>query len=151
MEQNKILLLSDLDAMYLSLYDLFNQNFTFVSKKITQELLWGVLIIYFLQLMMDLNVLFQLMLMKKTQNKKKVSFLNRLEKYIISFENLLNEKFIKEADRIYEMVQNFGKYFKIEKNKFKIYILSLVQIMHCQKMFQVSLILNYQVELIKVI
>jgi len=33
MEQNKILLLSDLDAMYLSLYDLFNQNFTFVSKK----------------------------------------------------------------------------------------------------------------------
>ena len=44
MEQNKILLLSDLDAMY----DLFNQNFTFVSKKITQELLWGVLIIHFL-------------------------------------------------------------------------------------------------------
>jgi hypothetical protein len=33
MEQNKILLLSDLDAMYPSLYDLFNQNFTVVGKK----------------------------------------------------------------------------------------------------------------------
>ena len=33
MEQNKILLLSDLEAMYPSLYDLFNQNFTVVSKK----------------------------------------------------------------------------------------------------------------------
>ena len=33
MEQNKILLLADLEAVYPSLYDLFNQNFTVVSKK----------------------------------------------------------------------------------------------------------------------
>ena len=43
MEQDKILLLADLESVYPSLYDLFNQNF----EKNTQELLWEVLIIHF--------------------------------------------------------------------------------------------------------
>ena len=33
MEQNKVLLLTDLEPVYPALYDLFNQNFTVVSDK----------------------------------------------------------------------------------------------------------------------
>ena len=48
MEQDKILLLADLETLYPSLYDLFNQNFTIVSEKNIRELLWEVQIILFL-------------------------------------------------------------------------------------------------------
>ena len=114
MEQNKILLLSDLDAMYPSLYDLFNQNFTVVSKKNYARIAMG-----------STNNTFSLvndgfkcivLVDEKGLEQEKAPFLNRFEKHIISFEYLLDEKFIKEADRIYEMVQNFGKIFIKDRN-----------------------------------
>ena len=114
MEQNKILLLSDLDAMYPSLYDLFNQNFTVVSKKNYARIAMG-----------STNNTFSLvndgfkcivLVDEKGIEQEKAPFLNRFEKHIISFEYLLDDKFIKEADRIYEMVQNFGKIFIKERN-----------------------------------
>ena len=114
MEQNKILLLSDLEAMYPSLYDLFNQNFTVVSKKNYARIAMG-----------STNNTFSLvndgfkcivLVDEKDLEQQKAPFLNRFEKHIISFEYLLDEKFIKEADRIYEMVQNFGKIFIKDRN-----------------------------------
>ena len=114
-----VLILRDLDIIYPSLYDLFNQNFTVVSKKNYARIAMG-----------STNNTFSLvndgfkcivLVDEKDLEQQKAPFLNRFEKHIISFEYLLDEKFIKEADRIYEMVQNFGKYFKIEKYKFKIY------------------------------
>ena len=33
MEQNKVLLLTDLESVYPSLYDLFNQNFIAMNKR----------------------------------------------------------------------------------------------------------------------
>ena len=114
MEQNKILLLSDLDAMYPSLYDLFNQNFTVVGKKNYARIAMG-----------STNNTFSLvndgfkcivLVDEKGLEEEKAPFLNRFEKHIISFEYLLDDKFIKEADRIYEMVQSFGKIFIKQRN-----------------------------------
>ena len=113
MEQNKILLLSDLEAIYPSLYDLFNQNFTVVGKKNYARIAMG-----------STNNTFSLvndgfkcivLVDEKGLEHEKAPFLNRFEKHIISFEYLLDEKFIKEADRIFEMVQSFGKIFLKER------------------------------------
>ena len=105
MEQNKILLLSDLEAVYPSLYDLFNQNFTVVSKKNYARIAMG-----------STNNTFSLvndgfkcivLVDEQTIEKEEAPFLNRFEKHIISFEYLLKDDFKDEAAKIYNMIQDF--------------------------------------------
>ena len=106
MEQNKILLLTDLEAVYPSLYDLFNQNFTVVSKKNYARIAMG-----------STNNTFSLVddgfkcivLVDEAGLKKAMApFLNRFEKHIISFEYLLTNDFIRQAEAIYKLVQDFS-------------------------------------------
>ena len=106
MEQNKILLLTDLEAVYPSLYDLFNQNFTVVSKKNYARIAMG-----------STNNTFSLVndgfkcIVIYDENSIEdamAPFLNRFEKHIISFEYLLSEAYIKEANIIYNMIQDFA-------------------------------------------
>ena len=117
MEQNKILLLTDLEAVYPSLYDLFNQNFTVVSKKNYARLAMG-----------SSNNTFSLVndgfkcivLMDETGLKNaKPPFWNRFEKHIISFEYLLSNDFIKQADDIYKLIQDFVN-INLQDNKLDI-------------------------------
>ena len=120
MEQNKILLLSDLDAVYPSLYDLFNQNFTVVSKKNYARLA---------RLAMGsnnksfslVNDGFKCIVLVDEEGLKKAMapFLNRFEKHIIYFEYLLSKDFIKHADEIYDLIQDFANPH-LQENKINI-------------------------------
>ena len=107
MEQNKILLLTDLEAVYPSLYDLFNQNFTVVSKKNYARIAMG-----------STNNTFSLvndgfkcivLVDEKSLEKQMPPFLNRFEKHIISFEYLLSKDFIKQSEDVYFLIQDFAE------------------------------------------
>ena len=106
MEQNKILLLSDLDAVYPSLYDLFNQNFTVVSKKNYARLAMGSTNNTFS--LVDDGFKCIVLVDEEGLKKAMAPFLNRFEKHIISFEYLLSKDFIKQADEIYDLIQDFA-------------------------------------------
>jgi len=106
MEQNKILLLTDLEAVYPSLYDLFNQNFTVVSKKNYARIAMGSTNNTFS--LVDDGFKCIVLVDEQALKKAEAPFLNRFEKHIISFEYLLSKEFIKEADNIYNMIQDFS-------------------------------------------
>ena len=114
MEQNKILLLTDLEAMYPSLYDLFNQNFTVVNQKNYARIAMGSTNNTFSLV----NDGFKCIVLYDDQSIEKAMapFLNRFEKHIISFEYLLSEDFINEAENIYNMIQDFANQNLTENN-----------------------------------
>ena len=118
MEQNKILLLTDLDAVYPSLYDLFNQNFTVVSKKNYARIAMGSTNNTFS--LVDDGFKCIVLIDDVALEKADPPFLNRFEKHIISFEYLLNKEFINEADNIYNMIQDFANQHLQENNKINI-------------------------------
>ena len=108
MEQNKILILSNLEGIYTPLYDLFNKNFTVISKKNYTKI----------SLINNVNYTFVndgfkcIILMDEDSIEKEkdiIPFLNRFEKHIISFEYLLDKEYIKEAEKIYHKIQNFAQ------------------------------------------
>jgi len=117
MEQNKVLLLTDLEPVYPALYDLFNQNFTVVGDKNYARIAIG-----------SSNNTFSLVndnfkcivLVDQNQiDKEEAPFLNRFEKHIISFEYLLKEELKKASEDIYNMIQDLTK-TNIQENEIKI-------------------------------
>ena len=105
MEQDKVLLLADLESVYPALYDLFNQNFTVMSNKNYARIAIGSSTnTYSL-----VNDGFKCIILVDQNNieNEEPPFLNRFEKHIISFEYLLPKKIADEADKIYETIQNF--------------------------------------------
>ena len=106
MEQNKILLLSDLEALYPSLYDLFNQNFTVVSHKNYARIAMGSTNNTFS--LVDDGFKCIVLVDEKDLDKQDTPFLNRFEKHIISFEYLLKKEYIDEAEKIYNIIQSFS-------------------------------------------
>ena len=118
MEQNKVLLLTDLEPVYPALYDLFNQNFTVVSDKNYARIAIG-----------SSNNTFSLVndefkcIVLVDQNVidfEEPPFLNRFEKHIISFEYLLTIEMNKAAEDIYTLIQDLVKIHLPEEDKFKI-------------------------------
>ena len=117
MEQNKVLLLTELEAVYPALYDLFNQNFTVVSDKNYARIAVG-----------NSNSTFSLvndefkcivLVDERAIDKEEAPFLNRFEKHIISFEYLLKEELIKASEDIFAMIWDLAK-VNIQENKLKI-------------------------------
>ena len=117
MEQNKVLLLTDLEPVYPALYDLFNQNFTVVGDKNYARIAIG-----------SSNNTFSLVndnfkcivLVDQNQiDNEEAPFLNRFEKHIISFEYLLKEELKKASEDIYNMIQDLAK-TNIQENEIKI-------------------------------
>ena len=98
MENNNILILIDLDMIYPSLYDLFNQNFTIIRDKMFVRITFEYLKIsseviknfHYIDLFDKSNI---------NDLKLDISFLNRFEKYIIGFNLLLDDKDIKIAKK----------------------------------------------------
>ena len=118
MEQNKVLLLSDLESVYPSLYDLFNQNFTVVSEKNYARIALGSSNNTF-SLVNDNFKCIVLVDQKEIINED-APFLNRFEKHIISFEYLLKDDMPEIAEEIFQIVQNTTKMFLPEENKFNL-------------------------------
>ena len=117
MEQNKVLVLSDLESVYPNLYDLFNQNFLVVSEKNYARIAIGGTnnTFSFVNDGFKCIVLVDQSLIKYED----APFLNRFEKHIISFEYLLKDDLPEIVDEIYQIIQNITKNHLIEEEKVK--------------------------------
>ena len=104
MEKNSILILKDLESVYPSLYDLFNQNFTVVSEKNYARLSVG----YSNNTFSLVNNEFKCIVYvnEKDIEYEEPPFLNRFEKHIIDFEYLLNSREINFSEKIMNIFKN---------------------------------------------
>ena len=100
MEQEKVLILNNLGTVYPGLYDLFNQNFTIIGNKSYARIAMG----HRTNAYSYVNEKFRCIVNVEEDkiSKEEPPFLNRFEKHIISFENLLDENTVKKSNEIYE-------------------------------------------------
>ena len=109
MESKNILILKNLESVYPSLYDLFNQNFRVVSNKNYARLAVGSSTNTFSYV--DNNFRCIINVDNDKINEEEPPFLNRFEKHIISFEYLLSKELIKISEKIKiildEMIQAY--------------------------------------------
>ena len=131
MEQNKALLLTDLEPVYPALYDLFNQNFINVSKKNYARIAIGSSS-NTLSLVND-NFKCIVLVDQNTIEKEEPPFLNRFEKHIISFEYLLPVEESNAVEEIYKMIQDLVKIDLPEDDKFEISYDMTKLLVNCDK------------------
>ena len=114
MERDNILILKNLETVYPSMYDLFNQNFTVKSDKNYARLAVGSNINTFAYVNKEFRCIVNVETSKLDQEE--APFLNRFEKHIMSFEYMMNEELIREAEKIRINIDGF---FKYDKEKYK--------------------------------
>ena len=121
METDNILILKDLDIIYPSLYDLFNQNFTIMGNKQFARIAFE-----YAKISSEVNPNFHVVILVdniQIQNLKlDPPFLNRFEKHILNYRMLLNEEDIKIAEKITNFINlistfNNNKNLKIDLEK----------------------------------
>ena len=111
METDNILILKDLESIYPSLYELFNQTFIYLDNKKFVHL--G----EFKSLSLVNDKFKVIVLVEKNQiDNQEPPFLNRFEKHIISFSYLLNEELLELAEEIYNTLIQIYKIKIIDKN-----------------------------------
>ena len=114
METDNVLILRDLDMIYPSLYDLFNQNFTLMGDKKFARIAFE-----YAKISSEVNKDFHaIVIVNKNQIKNlklDPPFLNRFEKHIVNFKMLLEEKDIEIAKKINEFIDIISS-FNNEKN-----------------------------------
>jgi hypothetical protein len=114
METNNVLILRDLDMIYPSLYDLFNQNFTCMGDKKFARIAFE-----YAKISSEVNKDFHaIVIVNKNQIKNlklDPPFLNRFEKHLVNFKMLLEEKDIEIAKKISEFIEIISS-FNNEKN-----------------------------------
>ena len=89
--EGKVIILSDLEQIYSTFYDLFNQNYINKDGKKYCFISHGANIQKLLAYIND-NTKFIVLVDKKNLREQKLTFLSRFEKHIISFDSLLDEK-----------------------------------------------------------
>ena len=98
MENGNLLILRNLESVYPSLYDLFNQNFTVYGNKNYSRLAIGTNTNTFAYVDINFRCIVNVETAKLDQEE--APFLNRFEKHIMSFEYLLDRELTREADKI---------------------------------------------------
>ena len=91
MEYNTILILRNLDMIYASLYDIFNQNFTCMGDKKFARIAYECTKISS-EINKDFKVIIIVNKEKIEQLKLDPPFVNRFEKHIVNFKMMLNDK-----------------------------------------------------------
>ncbi len=129
MEMGKILLLKDLESIYPSLYDLFNQNFTIVSGKNFARIALGSSNNALSQVHEDFKCI--ILLEENKVEKEEAPFLNRFEKHILSFESLLPLEIRQKVDEIYNLIHSISKLSYEMSPKFKFELEN--QLVNCDK------------------
>ena len=114
MERGDILILKNLETVYPSMYDLFNQNFTVIGNKNYSRLALGSDTNTFAQVHKNFRCIVNVDISKLEQEE--APFLNRFEKHIMSFEYLLDEELNKEAETI---KKNIDSFFECDTKKFQ--------------------------------
>ena len=114
MERKNILILKNLDSVYPSMYDLFNQNFTVISEKNYARLAVGSNINSFAYVNKEFRCIVNVDIDKI--GNEEPPFLNRFEKQILSLENIFDEELIKESQNIQSILNDLVIY---DKNIYK--------------------------------
>ena len=116
METESILILRDLDMIYASLYDLFNQNFTCMGDKKFARIAFETA-----RISSEVNKNFHaIVIVDKNQiNNLKLEppFLNRFEKHIVNFKILLEKRDIEIAQKIYDFIELISSFNNEKKLK----------------------------------
>ena len=128
MEQGNTLVLKDLQTIYPSLYDLFNQNFTSVGGKNFSRIAIG----GSNNILAHVNDNFRCIILveEKDIEKEDPPFLNRFEKHIISFDNLISKQI---SDFINEIFNKIKDLTSIGANQNSLQIKFKNQIINCGK------------------
>ena len=102
MEQGKLLVLKKLESVYPALYELFNQNFTEVGNKNYARIAIGSSTNVF----SFVNEKFRCIVnVDENQiDNEEPPFLNRFEKHILSYDNLLTANYKEESIRIHNVL-----------------------------------------------
>ena len=121
MEAPNILILKDLDVVYPSLYDLFNQNFTNCGDKKFARIAFEYAKVSS-QVDKDFHAVVIVNKIQIQHLKLDPPFLNRFEKHIINFNMLLEEKDKEIANKLYDFIRliasfNENKDLKIDLDK----------------------------------
>ena len=121
MEAPNILILKDLDVVYPSLYDLFNQNFTNCGDKKFARIAFEYAKVSS-QVDKDFHAVVIVNKIQIQHLKLDPPFLNRFEKHIINFNMLLEEKDKEIANKLYDFIRlissfNENKELKIDLDK----------------------------------
>ena len=98
MEKGGILFLKNLETVYPSMYDLFNQNFTVVGNKNYARLAVGSTTNNFALINNNFKCIINVD--NDKIDKEEPPFLNRFEKHILSLDNLLSQDLIEQSDKI---------------------------------------------------
>ena len=98
MEKGNILILKNLETVYPSMYDLFNQNFTKVGSKNYARLAVGSTTNNFALINNNFKCIINVD--NDKIDKEEPPFLNRFEKHILSLDNLLSEELIEQSNII---------------------------------------------------
>ena len=116
METDTILILRDLDMIYPSLYDLFNQNFTCLGEKNFARIAFE-----YSRISSEVNKDFHVIIIvnnnKIQELKLDPPFLNRFEKHLINYRMLLEEKDKEIARKINEYIKIISSYNNNENLK----------------------------------
>ena len=110
MERPNILILSNLESVYPSMYDLFNKNFTIISGKNYARLSIGSSTNIFSYVNDEFKCIVNVDDSKIDEEEP--PFLNRFEKHIFSFENLLSQELIDESEKIMSVLNDMKNYNK---------------------------------------
>ena len=110
METDNILILKDLDMIYPSLYDLFNQNFTIMGEKKFARIAFE-----YAKISSEVNKDFHVIVLVNNNQIKNLKldppFLNRFEKHIINFNMILEERdknIAKKITNYLELISSFN-------------------------------------------
>ena len=116
METDNVLILRDLDMIYPSLYDLFNQNFTVMGEKRFARIAFE-----YAKISSEVNKDFHCIVIVNNNQIKDLKldppFLNRFEKHIVNFRMLLEEKDVEIAKNISEYIELIASFNHEEKLK----------------------------------
>jgi len=110
MEEGKTIILKDLESVYPALYDLFNQNFTIMNGKNFARISIGTSFNVYSQVNNNFKCIVNVDM--NSINKQEPPFLNRFEKHIVTYENLLDQKLTNISNKIFDI---FDKIIKSKK------------------------------------
>ena len=100
LKEGKVIIFQNMDSIYPSLYDLFNQSYAEKNNKLYTKISFG----YSNDVLYEVNKDSRCIILVEAEKLENISFplLNRFEKQIISLNNLLNEDEIEQGKKIYK-------------------------------------------------
>ena len=114
-KNGKVLCLSNLDYLYPSYYDVFNQNYTILNNKKFATVAIGINsnIQTYIHDKLRIVVFMNSKCLNKRETLPETPFLSRFEKHILNYDDLLQTKHI-DLNKLKEIINYFNKFKKIQ-------------------------------------